>query len=135
MNGGFSIDVSEFTRGVERALKDQAKREANAAEEIADWWLGEAKDLAPFCEGFLTADLTQETGLDGQTRYAAVYVPANCPSASYAITMHEGLYNLGKKSVSKARKLGKDVGPRFITRPMDYGREKIREIVFYCLRF
>lgn len=128
MTADITLDLSRLIPNIRSTIRDRERAARKALEEIADWWAGEAKDLAPFREGFLTADITQTCGLDGKSMYAAVYIPSNAPSASYALEMHEGFYRLGKKSEAKAAKLGTDVGRRFISRPLEGGQSEILEI-------
>ena len=130
----FTFDMTEIVRGIKDAVDEMHDNAQEAAEAVNDWWLGEAKDLAPFLEGFLTSDIAGEVFYDGKVAYSVVYVPSNATSSQYAIRMHEGFYNLGKKSVSKQAKVGKTVGRHFITRPLDYGRDKMREILIETMK-
>ena len=99
-----------------------------AAEQIGDVMIGRAKNNAPVDEGSLTQDITHTVENKDGTIVVYCYVPANAPSASYAIKMHEEDYNLGPNSLAKSAK-GFSVGNKYIRRAMDDSIEDIGNII------
>jgi hypothetical protein len=100
----------------------------NIGEQIADKWIGEAKNNAPIDKGFLTADITQRVEFIDGTWVINCYVPVNAPSASYAIKIHEEEYNLGANSLAKQAK-GFEVGNKYIKRAMDDVQDDMPRII------
>lgn len=129
MTGNFTVDLSKLKAGVRKKLSEEPARRRKAMFEVAGFCSAEAKKRAPFWQGFLTADITGEAAIDGKTVAALIYVQANGQSASYAVQMHEGEYNLGPNSLAKQARVNVTVGNRFITRAIDENREKIMEII------
>ena len=125
---GFKFDLRPLNRAIEAEQKRMQTRKRQTAEDVKDYWIGEIKDLTPIDEGHLTESITGRVEQTPDSTKVIAYVPSNHQAASYAIKMHEGIYNLGKKSRSKQARVGKTVGAHYITRPLDYGRGKIREI-------
>lgn len=88
-----------------------------------------AKQYAPVDEGNLEDAITMEhdrSGINGRTQ-VFVFVDENHPVENrdghtvgeYAMRMHEGVYNLGEKSLSKEASLGVTVGPKYLERAAD----------------
>ncbi len=129
MGGGVKFDLSRLEAGVRKKLDDDKIRRRRAMFNVASFVFGEAKNRTPVLHGFLTADVTSKVEEDGGKVAAVIYIPANAPSASYAVEMHEGSYRLGKLSLGKQARVNVTVGPRFITRAIDDNREKILKMI------
>ncbi len=76
-----------------------------------------------------TTEVSNKTVEHKKSFAAVVYIPSNGQSSQYAIPMHENQYHLGPKSLDKQRKVGKQVGRKFITRAMDGHMDDIRGII------
>ena len=130
----FRLDVSQFTRKLRETAEREAQAELAAMDEVAKFLSGEAKDRAPFREGFLTESIRGESGMEQGEATAAIFVASNSQAASYAVAMHEEIYDPGPGSVGKQERVGKTVGRKFITRAIDENREKIMEIIAKKIR-
>ena len=130
MNIKLSFDTSGFSGGLRMLEKMSVDARIAAAEQIGDVMIGRAKNNAPVDEGSLTQDITHTVENKDGTIVVYCYVPANAPSASYAIKMHEEDYNLGPNSLAKAAK-GFSVGNKYIRRAMDNSVKDIGEIIEY----
>ena len=130
MNIKLSFDTSDFSRGLQMLEKMSVDARMAAAEQIGDVMVGRAKNNAPVDEGSLTQDITHTVENKDSTIVVYCYVPANAPSASYAIKIHEDTYNLGPNSLAKAAK-GFSVGNKYIRRAMDDSVKDIGEIIEY----
>ena len=128
MNIKLSFDTSGFLRGLRMLEKMSVDARIAAAEQIGDVMIGRAKNNAPVDEGSLTQDITHTVENKDGTIVVYCYVPANAPSASYAIKIHEDTYNLGPNSLAKAAK-GFSVGNKYIRRAMDDSVEDIGNII------
>ena len=128
MSCKIKVDFSQIKTGCRNLsiLSNQALN--NIAEQIADKWIGEAKNNAPIDKGFLTADITQRVELINGNWVINCYVPTNAPSSSYAVKMHEEEYNLGVNSLAKQAK-GFSVGNKYIKRAMDDLESEIPKII------
>lgn len=125
----FRFNTRSLSAGIRRELMDQPERAKRAMNAVGGFINTEAKDRSPVKEGFLTSDISNQTVQFEKSYAAVIYIPSNATSASYAIPMHEGKYNLGKDSEAKAAKTGKGVGNKFITRAIDANRDVIKEII------
>ena len=123
-----TFDASKFRKRLHLLEKMSLDARMAAAEQIADKILGRAKDNAPVDQGFLEGDIAQTVENRDGTIVVYCYVPANAPSASYAIKIHEDTYNLGPNSLAKAAK-GFSVGNKYIRRAMDDSVEDIGNII------
>lgn len=130
MNIKLSFDTSGFSRGLRMLEKMSVDARLAAAEQIGDVMAGRAKNNAPVDEGNLTQDITHTVENKDGTIVVYCYVPANAPSASYAIKIHEETYNLGPNSLAKAAK-GFSVGNKYIRRAMDDSVGDIGKIIEY----
>ena len=128
MSCKIKVDFSQIKTGCRNLsiLSNQALN--NIAEQIADKWIGEAKNNAPKDNGNLEMDITQRVEFIDGTWVINCYVPDNAPSSSYAVKMHEEEYNLGVNSVAKAN-LGFSVGNKYIKRVMDDLESEIPKII------
>ena len=125
----FRFNTRRLGEAVRRELQNQPLRTRRAMDAVGGFLNGEVKDLVPIDEGFLTADVSNQT-VDFKKSFAAViYIPGNGQSAQYAIRMHENQYKLGPNSLAKQKKIGKAVGRKFITRALDGNIGEIREII------
>lgn len=93
-----------------------------------------AVELAPVDEGNLEQAIEVDDvggGRDASGRFTrkavAVYVNPNAPGSGGADTVdqymrfiHDGYYNLGPKSISKAALTGRPVGRRFLARALEH---------------
>lgn len=134
MAGKFTFNTRGLAAGIRRELLAQPERARRAMTAVGGYLAGEAKDRSPVDEGFLTADITHKTVENKKSWSAAIFVPSNATSSEYAIAMHEGNYTPGPKSMEKARKTGKAVGRKFITRALDENRGDIVKIIEFELR-
>lgn len=125
----FRFNTRRLGEGVRRALQAQPVKTRHAMDAVGGYLNGEAKDLAPVDEGFLTADISNRTVQYKESFAAVVYIPSNAASSKYSIPMHENQYHLGRNSMEKLRKLGKPVGRKFITRAMFGHADDIRGII------
>ena len=125
----FRFNTRQLGDAVRRELQEHPLRARRAMNAVGGFLNGEVKDLVPVDEGFLTADVSNRTVEYKKCFAAVIYIPSNGQSAQYAIPMHENQYNLGAKSIDKQRKVGKQVGRKFITRAMDGNISDIKEIV------
>ena len=125
----FRFNTMELSAAIRRELANHPLRAKRAMDAVGGFLNGEAKDLTPVDEGFLTADVSNRT-VEYKKSYAAViYIPSNGSSAQYAVPMHENEYILGPKSQDKQKKVGKVVGRKFITRAIDGNLKNIRAII------
>ena len=125
----FRFSTRELSAAVRRELANHPLRAKRAMDAVGGFLNGEAKDLTPVDEGFLTADVSNRT-VEYKKSYAAViYIPSNGSSAQYAVPMHENEYILGPKSLDKQKKVGKVVGRKFITRAIDGNLKNIKAII------
>lgn len=134
MAGKFTFNTRELAAGIRRELLEHRGRARHALNAAAGYIASEAKDRAPIDEGFLTADISHKAVDNGKSWSAAIYIPSNAPSSGYAIRMHEGEYNLGPKSRERARKTGKTVGRKFITRAIDDNRDDILKVIQFEMK-
>ncbi|MDD4817300.1 MAG: hypothetical protein PHI85_04955 [Victivallaceae bacterium] len=125
----FRFNTRQLSASVQRELLAQPFRVRRAMDAVGGFLNSEAKDLAPVDEGFLTAEISNDTVRHRKSCAAVIYVPANAASSEYAIPMHEGVYDLGPKSLDKQTKVGKPVGKKFITRALDGHRDDIVGII------
>ena len=79
----------------------------------------ESRKRAPYRDGDLERSISFKTGRN----YVDVMVPANSAAGRYAKIMHDGEYNLGKKSELK----GGGVGRLYIKRAINDNVQQIRE--------
>lgn len=125
----FRFNTSSLAAGIRREIASHPERVRHAMNAVGGFLAGEAKDRTPVDEGFLTADVTSETVQNAKSFAAVIYIPANAPSSSYAVAMHEGFYQLGKNSLAKQAKTGKVAGRKYLTRAIDDNRPRIAEIM------
>lgn len=123
-----TFDASKFRKRLHLLEEMSLDARMAAAEQIGDVMVGRAKNNAPVDEGSLTQDITHTVENKDSTIVVYCYVPANAPSASYAIKIHEDTYNLGPNSLAKAAK-GFSVGNKYIRRAMDDSVEDIGNII------
>ena len=130
---GMTVDLSQV-RGRIANLPELIKgNERVILKQILQTVSGAAKDRAPIDEGFLTKDIKGEVqNADGKSA-AVVYVASNADTKDYAIKMHEGIYNLGPKSIDRQNRAGVRVGNKFITRAIDDSQDDMRSIIYYNL--
>lgn len=103
-----------------RVERGVATKMLKGAEQIATL----ARSYAPVDEGNLERAIkvaTDSSGTGGR-RVVAVYVDPTVAAGSdhtvgdYALKMHEGVYNLGPKSLMKELSSGKKVGRKYLSR-------------------
>eukprot|EP00831_Metopus_contortus_P051015 TRINITY_DN42852_c0_g1_i1.p3 TRINITY_DN42852_c0_g1~~TRINITY_DN42852_c0_g1_i1.p3 ORF type:complete len:137 (-),score=33.82 TRINITY_DN42852_c0_g1_i1:437-847(-) len=125
----FRFNTRQLGEAVQRELQNQPLKARRAMNAVGGYLNGEIKDVTPQDDGFLASEISNKTVEYKKSFAAVVYVPSNGQSADYAIPMHEGQYQLGSKSLDKQRKVGKQVGRKFITRAMDGNVDDIRGII------
>lgn len=125
----FRFNTRQLGEKVRAELQAQPVRTRRAMDAVGGFLNGEVKDLTPVDEGFLTADVSNQTVQYKDSFAAVIYIPVNAASSKYAIPMHENQYQLGINSREKQRKVGKVVGRKFITRAMDGHMRDIRGII------
>lgn len=128
MSVKINFDSSRLKNGCKDLSKLSNEALQNIGEQIADKWIGAAKNNAPKDKGNLEMDITQRVEFIDGTWVINCYVPDNSHSSTYAIKMHEEEYNLGVKSVAKAN-LGFSVGNKYIKRAMDDLESEIPKII------
>lgn len=119
------FDMSQVRANIKKALSKHPALVKKAMNDVAIFLEGEVKDHTPMDEGTLTADAVGEVQEHNGSFAAVIKIPTNAPSSAYAPAMHEGDYNLGPKSLDKQAKLGKPVGKKFITNPIDNNHGEI----------
>jgi hypothetical protein len=129
MAAKFRFNTSGLSANIRQILNDRPAAARRAMNAVSGYLNGEAKDLCPVDEGFLTAEISNKTVVNPQSYAAVIYVPNNGQSAPYAIAMHENHYFLGKNSRLKQRKAGKIIGRKFITRALDANVKEIKSII------
>jgi hypothetical protein len=135
MAAKFRFNTSGLSANIRQILNDRPAAARRAMNAVGGYLNGEAKDLCPVDEGFLTSEISNKTVVNPKSYAAVIYVPQNGQSASYAIAMHENHYNLGKNSRLKQRKVGKIIGRKFITRALDANVKEIKSIIKSELKF
>ena len=129
MAAKFRFNTSGLSANIRQILNDRPAAARRAMNAVGGYLNGEAKDLCPVDEGFLTSEISNKTVVNPKSYAAVIYVPQNGQSASYAIAMHENHYNIGKNSRLKQRKVGKIIGRKFITRALDANVKEIKSII------
>lgn len=129
MAGKFRFNTSGLSAQIRQILNDRPAAARRAMNAVGGYLNGEAKDMCPVDEGFLTAEISNKTVVNPKSYAAVIYVPNNGQSAPYAIAMHENHYFLGKNSRLKQQKVGKIVGRKFITRAFDANVKTVRNIL------
>lgn len=135
MAAKFRFNTSGLSANIRQILNDRPAAARRAMNAVGGYLNGEAKDLCPVDEGFLTSEISNKTVVNPKSYAAVIYVPQNGQSASYAVAMHENHYNLGKNSRLKQRKVGKIIGRKFITRALDANVKEIKSIIKAELKF
>lgn len=135
MAAKFRFNTSGLSANIRQILNDRPAAARRAMNAVGGYINGEAKDLCPVDEGFLTSEISNKTVVNSQSYAAVIYVPQNGQSAPYAVAMHENHYNLGKNSKLKQRKVGKIIGRKFITRALDANVKEIKSIIKLELKF
>ena len=135
MAAKFRFNTSGLSANIRQILNDRPAAARRAMNAVGGYLNGEAKDLCPVDEGFLTAEISNKTVVNPKSYAAVIFVPQNGQSASYAVAMHENHYNLGKNSKLKQRKVGKIIGRKFITRALDANVKEIKSIIKSELKF
>ena len=125
----FRFNTWQLGDRIRRDLQLMPTKTRRAMDAVGGFLNGEVKDLTPQDDGFLTADVSNETVEYKESFAAVIYIPSNGNSAQYAIPMHENEYSLGAKSRDKQRKVGKPVGKKFIVRAMDGNAKDILGII------
>ena len=125
----FRFNTRQLSAALQREIMREPVRARRAMDAVGGFLNGEAKDLAPVDEGFLTGEISNLTVNYRRSYAAVIYIPGNGQSAQYAIAMHEGFYRIGAKSTNKQSKVGKVVGRKFITRALDNNITVIGEII------
>lgn len=129
MAAKFRFNTSGLSANIRQILNDRPAAARRAMNAVGGYLNGEAKDLCPVDEGFLTSEISNKTVVNQKSYAAVIYVPQNGQSAPYAVAMHENFYNLGENSRLKQRKVGKIIGRKFITRALDANVRAIKSII------
>lgn len=131
--------AAKLTQIGERAEKHGAEAMSRAAKEIQK----RAKDYAPLEHGGLeeAIETSSDRGGINRRRRFYVYVDPDAPELDkdgsptgryvgrYLYWIHEGDYNLGKRSQAKDAALGGGVGPKFLERASDEVTEKLNQAI------
>ena len=125
----FRFNTRQLGEKIRAQLQSQPVKTRRAMDAVGGYLNGEVKDLTPVDEGFLTADVSNRTVQYKDSFASVIYIPSNAASSKYAIPMHENQYQLGQNSLEKQRKVGKQVGRRFITRAIYGNMPDIRGII------
>lgn len=130
----FRFNTRALSAGIQRHLQEEYQKARYAMNSVGHFGRGEIQKRTPIDEGHLTGAVTFEI-VDYRKSYAVVlYVPSNSEASQYAIPMHEGVYNLGPKSLAKMAKTGTQVGPGYIIRGLDDNRGDIRDIIISIMQ-
>lgn len=125
---------SRISNVSERASRGAREGMEAAAEAIKDL----AKQYAPVDEGSLEESIKVAKAEDSDFRNRiayTVYVDENEPSprggvvGNYAVWIHEGNYNLGKKSQEKAMETGMYVGRKFLEYAVDNLHDELKATI------
>jgi len=127
--GKFRINTRELQAGIRRLIESNRAKAKAAMTDAGHFIRSEAQLRTPVDEGMLTSDVHTEVVEYRKSYAATVYIPVNCPSAKYAVRMHEGTYKLGANSQSKQGKVPVVVGRKYITRAIDENREEIGRVI------
>ena len=131
----FRFNTRDFDAGVRKALLQHPQQAMRAMRDIKNLLVKEARWRCPKDEGHLRHEITGDVQQNASSLAACVYVPANSPASEYAVWIHEGQYNLGKKSMDLQRKTpGVVIGPKYITRAIEENRERIVAIMREALK-
>ena len=130
----FRYNTRDLGQKIQQQLQSMPGKCKRAMDAVGGYLNGETKDRTPVDEGTLTADISNRTEQYKKSYAAVVYVPSNAPSAPYAVPMHEGRYNLGKNSLIKQSKTGKNVGRKYMTNALFDNRDKIKRIILREVR-
>lgn len=128
---GLAETLLELARTEKRTNRAALNALRNGAHDIAE----RASDYAPVDEGFLERSIVVEEQRGGGRRIEFLVGVDHSrlgPGYSqygfdYALEMHEGSYDLGKRSQAKAASLGVSVGPKYLERAMHDFEEEIRD--------
>lgn len=123
------IDARAVDENIRRRAAAMPSLAKLAMNDVGAFISSEAKDRSPIDEGHLTGDIINKTETVPSGAAAVIFVPVNAASASYAVRMHEGLYELGPGSLAKQGRTGKTVGRKFIVRAIDDNRDRIVRII------
>ncbi len=132
--GKFSFNSNEFSGNIRRLLKAHPGAVKAGMTDVARMLEDETRKRTPVDEGTLTADVQRSVQDYKSSSAAVISIPVNAASSSYAIKMHEGTYQPGKKSQKKAAKVGVGVGRKFITRAIDDNAQRIKDALLHRLR-
>jgi succinate dehydrogenase/fumarate reductase flavoprotein subunit len=99
-----------------------------------------AKKYAPLDLGPLESSIKVRESITEHQAIVSIYVDPNTPTpiagkvvGDYALTMHEGEYNLGPRSLSKQAASGLTVGPKYLSRSLNDNKPRIlaelREVI------
>lgn len=122
-NGPVSLLLEQDGKKAVRGGADLLRK---AAQEIAN----RAVEYAPVDKSNLEQAIHVNEDRGGQNRRVRTYVEVGgvvngVNVDQYATQMHEGVYNLGPKSVEKAQRTGKPVGRKYLERAADELEEGI----------
>jgi hypothetical protein len=129
MAAKFRFNTSGLSANIRQILNDRPAAARRAMNAVGGYINGEAKELCPVDEGFLTSEISNRTVVNPKSYAAVIFVPQNGQSAPYAIAMHENHYFLGPNSKLKQKKVGRIVGRKFITRALDANVRTIKRII------
>jgi hypothetical protein len=130
----FTFDTSRLSANIKKLLAESAAKKKTALWLVSVYLEGQARDAAPVDEGHLTSDIRGNVQEADGVMAAVISVPANAPSAEYAVAMHENIYKLGKESLARQAKYGKPVGRKYITNPIMRAGDKIMKIITQALK-
>lgn len=136
--------VAKMAQVGERAEKGGAEALHKGAKEIQK----RARMYSPLDHGGLEHAIEYYSDRSGinRRRVFYVYINPDAPELNsrgeptgrtverYAMYMHEGDYNLGKRSQAKAASLGVEVGPKFLERAADEVMEELNDAIAEQLR-
>ena len=130
----FRFSTRNLSAGIRRELLARPMLARRAMTDVGKLLEKESRARAPKREGFLESDIASTVVAYKQSFAAVVHVPTNAPSASYAVAMHEGRYNLGELSEAKQSAGSVVVGRRFISRALEDNQSRIVKSILFSLR-
>jgi HK97 gp10 family phage protein len=96
--------------------------------------MDESITRSPVDEGDLENSHQMEIEGRGTKTSGTVYIPDDSPAGVYAEWIHEGTYNLGPGSLAKQAGQSEGVGPKFMERAFDEGKDDREQMVFDEIR-
>jgi hypothetical protein len=125
----FRVNTRELESGVRRLLAANKEKIGKAMKDAGHFIRSEVQLRTPVDEGILTSGIKSEVVEHRKSYAVKIFVPANAPSAKYAVPMHEGKYKLGENSQAKQKTVSAVVGRKYITRAIEENMTEIGKVI------